>query len=240
MSRKCAYPPCSVELDGSRPNKKYCCGSHRSMHSVLRNHGNLGAMDDEIEKDLPEKKSASVSSKKSVFETDSMSELPVHARFMIRQLEKEVDRWEKLYNEQKVTAQKFLEKKDAIQKELDELKNEEKIRTLSKPSGLDGIMQSPLIEQLMPHIGPSLGKYLDRMIEAQGTPKAIAGIENLDEQTRSMMENMMKWFATLDVPTQKNIYMLLNNLSMDQEKINARINQFTQSMNYGNGAATAN
>lgn len=100
--------------------------------------------------------------------------------------------------------------KDSLQ----DLKDKMREEILKKPSTLEGISESPIVKELIPHIGPALGQILNKFF---GGGPGIAGVgghaENLPEETNRMVSNLVGWFIQLPVELQTNFFNIVRGIA---------------------------
>lgn len=172
----CAQPGCGKQFEG-RKGKVYCSSTCRSKASIMRTLSGI------VDNEKPEA-AGNTNNEQQTNKTDQHRSpikitgtiSPIEAQLLL----KEADRWESAYKEKKASLKKAKEQIENLRHELAEIKSEQKLKSIEdeykKPSGLDGILESPLGQQLMPHIGPVLGRLLERAVDA-GTAPGVAGTD---------------------------------------------------------------
>lgn len=230
---KCNLPSCSKEF-APRKGKIYCSNTCRSKASIIKTSGLGNLVQTEIKKEDASTPKASPAIDHSV-----MNQMPAHAQFIIRQLEKESDRWEKAYNEQKKKRSDLIEQLTKIQTELAELKTEQKINSIEqehkKPGALQGILDSPLGQ----HIGPALGKLAERFVDSipmEAAPAAIAQIAGTGPVGEELTQ-INNYYTSQPRETQEVIYAMLNTaagLQPDEAKV--KFQYIKNLLNYGTTA----
>lgn len=144
----------------------------------------------------------------------------------VQMLQKDADRWERLYNE---------ERKKAIDldKELTKLKDESRDKEYKtkldgieaqKPDFLDrvlaglGNIPAPIIEQIAPIIGRITGALIPGDPNQAG-PQQIGGVQ-LDE----MSTQLLQWISTLDEQNRNNLFIMIGKMmNMDNQKLSASL-----------------
>lgn len=143
------------------------------------------------------------------------------AQFMLQWLAKDRDRYETAYNSERELRKKLRDEKDKLEKEFEKYKYEQQLEKISnsKPSGLQGISENPLILKLAEHAGPALGKILERLAEP-GAPQ-LAGAEN------NAALSFAQWLATKQPETQQYLIKMLSALAQlpDEATLMQRISQ---------------
>lgn len=132
------------------------------------------------------------------------------AQFIIASLQDE-------NNNLKTDKRELSGKVETLTKELAEEKQARREDVLKKPSTLEGLSESPVIAQLMPHIGPQLGQLLNRLL---GGGTAVPGIpsngisgQQLPEETDKMVSSFVGWFIGLPIELQRMFYGMVHGLA---------------------------
>lgn len=243
---KCNLPSCNNEFE-QRKGKQYCSGTCRSKASIIKSAGLGGFTTPPAPK--PDKEDEPVRKPITVADGSMLTQLPIHAQFIIKQLEKETARWEAEYKEERQARKKLKDENKDLRNQLAEIKTEQKINGIEaeykKPTGLDGFAESQLGQQLLPHIGPALGKLADRFVEsipmemaAGGALPQVAGISGAINEQLTQISN---WFATQGPDVQEVFYALVNEmagLKPDEAKI--KMKYIKNLLRYGTTATGTN
>lgn len=192
---KCGYVGCSKEFE-AREGKKYCCGSCRAKASVYNKTqhtlGNIPAQE--------------TTPKQFGFKPSFNMPTDPASAFIIEQLKKERDRWESEYREEKATAKKLKEEKEALEKKIMTMENDQRIAQIenAKPSGLNGLLETPGGQKLLEICAP----MIQRMIEAPTAAPAQMG--GTPAGPAALFET---WFRKLGMSTQQTVWLMLQGLS---------------------------
>jgi len=149
------------------------------------------------------------------------------ATFIIKMVERDRDRFEKLYDSERATRKKLKEDKEKLEKEISDLKQSHELEKIAnaKPTGLAGLSDNPLVNKLIDHIGPALGKLAERM--AEPAAPQMAGIPGGEQNPAVAFAN---WLATKTPGTQEYILKMLMALSQlpNEDVLIQRIAQIEQ------------
>lgn len=186
---------CGKEMDILRLNnpfpKKYCSRScrHRSARKNLRG----------IDTVIASPQQSTFSNQQSSFKADPQS------TFIISELTKDRDRWEKSFNDEKAKREKLKEQKEELEKKITEIQNENRIAAIesAKPSGLSGILQSDAGSKLLEMCAP----FIQRMMEAQPQQAQPQMTGTDGHQTPAVM--FEGWFTKLSMSTRQTVWNML-------------------------------
>jgi hypothetical protein len=90
--------------------------------------------------------------------------LDFHVQYVFDAQKKEIDRWEKAYNEEREKRKKIFEEKEKLAKELLDLRTDIKVAEAGKPNGLSGFMENPFMKELAPHLAPVLAGLATKIL----------------------------------------------------------------------------
>lgn len=195
-----------------RSDTVYCSDAHRREH-----RGTLGNI--APQQSTPQQKQLPETPMKKA-EIAVPNGLGENANFIIKMVERDRDRFEEAYKEERTTRKKLKEEKEKIEKQFAEFKQQTELEKISslKPTGLAGLGENPLVNKLIdgiaPHIGPSVGKWLERMMEpgapgtqlAGGNNNAIAFAQWLETQTPGTQEYILKLLLALSqIPNENDL-----------------------------------
>jgi len=230
---KCDLPSCGKDFP-FRKGKKYCNSTCRSKASIINTAG-LGSLV------TSERKEDSAAPKPAAPAVDNLllSQMPAHAQFIIKQLEKESTRWEDAYKEQRKKRGDLKDQLTKVQNELAALKTEQKISSIEqehkKPGALQGILDSPLGQ----HLGPALGKLAERFVDSipmdmAAAPVAqIAGTGPVPEQ----VTQISNWYIAQSPDVQEVFYNLVNSMAgLQPDEAKIKMQYIKNLLNYGTTA----
>lgn len=223
---------CGKEFEANREGKKYCSNTCRSKASILRNAGinqqSLGQA--EI---FPEKKKET----KPEYTPAAPTGLNPQAQYIITDLTRQRDKAEKLLEQREGTIKEKDKTIETLRAELAEIKTDQKIKSIEvehkKPSGLDGILESPL----GPYIGQALGKLAEKLVDSvsiTGAPQLAGGEAGNTTEAATQLHN---WFMAQPGEVQEIFYALINDLEGQgpEEKL-IRLKYMKNLINYGTTA----
>lgn len=217
-TRNCDLPSCGKEYTYKLGSSKYCSGTCRAKASVLN------GVAQPTDKETTDERITSVkrTAQTPVYDPSGTIISP-QAQFMINQLEKESARWEKLYEEERGKKSKVKKELEKITKELTDLQKDNAISDATKPTGLNGIMESPGFAALAPYLGPLVQRFGERGIDLiTGNGGKIAGAEETDVQ-ESPIASIATWFSSLGESTKAQVLAFMKFLSTQDETSVARI-----------------
>lgn len=121
-------------------------------------------------------------------------------------------------NALKAVKEKLKDKVETLTKELADERQARREDVLKKPSTLEGLSESPVIAQLMPHIGPALGQLLNKLMgsgTSVGIPGSTSGMngQQLPEETDKMVSALVGWFISLPVELQTMFFNMVRGLA---------------------------
>lgn len=202
-----------------RVDTKFCCDDHRTQWNATHRKPRLGNI--QVDRPATSSQPASIEPPMPKAITPVIpAGLSDSAQFMVQWLAKDRDRYETLFNSERELRKKLRDEKDKLEKEFEKYKYEQQLEKISnsKPSGLQGISENPLVLKLAEHAGPALGKILERL--ADPTPQ-LAGPEN------NAALGFAQWLATKQPETQQYIMKMLSALAQlpDEATLMQRISQ---------------
>jgi hypothetical protein len=170
MERNC--DECGKPYQALKKSSKYCGSTCRAIASVKRKI-TLGSATNDTEKENP------------ITKRDPVQVPPntdFAAQFVINQQAKEIDRFERLYNDER-TAKKDLRKKyEELKDLLAKNEFEQKLAAAATPTKgtLEGLLEHPMAGQLLQHIGPAIGELSMNMVKKataakEAVPQALGG-----------------------------------------------------------------
>lgn len=149
--------------------------------------------------------------------------LDPQSQVIFSMLQKDSDRWEEKYKEEKSESKKIREEKEKLEKELADLKHANEIASMKhtqeldsvrneKPSGLAGLADHPMVKELMTHLGPPLGELATFGVRKMtgGPPAMLGDAQELDETAQ--------WVQSQSAETQQALRNLIAQLSQLQDE----------------------
>jgi hypothetical protein len=196
----CKFKPCSKEFEPKTKRAEYCSGSCRAQDSVLRKATGLTGVSPVIKTETSLK----------AMEIAKPTGMDLQTQYVFDSQKKEIDRWEKAYNDERTRRKAVEADKAKVAEELATLKTDKMIAEQSKPSGLAGVMENPLVSALMPHVGPALGNVLAKIMENTMLPKQMQGAPESDPagewvmkqplEVQNGLRNLIGKLADLETP----------------------------------------
>lgn len=181
---------------------KFCSSACRAKHSRLH----PSEASPQLFEGIPEKKPTPAPSSTQIVAT--MGALPPHAQYIITSQEREINRWEENYREEK-------KKREAAETKLAELKDQIKeqehkaalngIESELKKPGMDdkimGFLQTPFGEKLG-------GLLLEKLISPAG-PQLAGANGQLDASAQNQVAEIANWYSSLPEDLRAQVYSLL-------------------------------
>lgn len=225
-----SYPFITLNKSGE-PSSKYCSDKCRWAAAKKRKSGM--AYDDEKK----QKADAPLMGM-------SIASLSPQSQYIISHQEKENNKLQRELDNARDENRALVDKNNALREEIAEIKTDYRIKEIEdkKPSGLQGLADNQLVQQLIPHIGPSLGRLMERWL---GGSQQLAGLDaaQLDEEATQQISSINAWFASLPKEGQHMVYTILDSMANIQgpqlgETLNRIINLLkngTTAIPSGNG-----
>lgn len=250
ITRKCALDGCNNEFTPSDSKHKYCSPSHRAKASRMNKRAGMGSLNiDDVEgqpapQQAPQQSSNIFSSPapKEHKEVAIPENISAAARFIIDTLTHQRDDWKRDYLEERDTVKKLLAERDALEKKVRDLQHEMELDQIrnEKPSGLGALSESPLMKELVPHIGPALGKFMMGLADL-GTAKMGGasgglppGLSGLQQEIFSMLAG---WLPKVSEETQQLLgQALVSLIQLDEENAKHLISNFLNLVERGTTA----
>ena len=136
------------------------------------------------------------------------------SQFIIGQLQNEVSRFETLYNDERKSKKKVKKERDELRNKISEMELAAKIAEVKPPdkTTLEGLLEHPVIQGLLPHIGPAIGKLADHAankMTAPGSPPSspAANLEGNDES--NILAYFLNWLSSQPAEAQGYVGELL-------------------------------
>lgn len=205
MSKTRNCDECGKEYQYKLETSKYCSGSCRAKAS--QKSKGLGEVDTRT---APVAKRPELPKR---LHYDIPTEISASAQFIIDQLKKDVDRWEKATNERESELKDKTKEVEKLRTELAEIKTDQRIAEQTAPGGLSGLMDSPGFQTLIEKIGPGLGVLSEKIANWMSAPTGnqIAGppnandpiaqftqwLQSLDEENRILVWKLFQYLASL-------------------------------------------
>lgn len=146
------------------------------------------------------------------------------ALFIIDNLKEQRDDWKSEWREEREARRKLLSEKERLEKELRDFKHDRELSDIrnEKPSGLSGLMESPVMKELTPHIGPAIGEFLmgiakvgTSKMAGMSVPGAAPGMAGVPTD---IMSATASWLSQVSEPTQQAFMQMMTPImGMDEQ-----------------------
>ena len=168
--------------------------------------------------------------------------MDISTQFVYNLQNKEIDRWEDAYREERSKRKKAKEELEKVRHELAELKTDSKIKTIEdeykRPSGLDGLTDkfTSLLDN--PNIGPHIGQFIGNLINGGGAAQ-LQGPAIEDPETQQAAIDIVNWYALQEKTTQQAFRGLVSMIETVQDpgKVGELIGRL---LNVAKGGSTIN
>lgn len=229
IKRTCELPGCSVEFTPNDSKQKYCSTAHRNKHLYIKkkNRGTMGnIIDSESAQSPPQQPAQTFTEPKQHRDLAIPSGLSPTALFIIDNLKEQRDDWKAEWREEREARRKLLGEKERLEKEIRDFRHERELSDIrnEKPSVLNGLMESPVMKELTPHIGPALGEFLMGIAKV-GTSKMagmgspIPGAPGVAGVPTDIMSATASWLSQVSEPTQQAFMQMMTPImSMDEQE----------------------
>jgi hypothetical protein len=194
---------CGKGIDHMDARAKFCSHNCRSSFSSKNSRMRSATQSDALPKEQREQKESSHKGMQV-----ALTGLPAHASYIIAHQQKEIDRWERQFNEEKSehkrTKEKYKDLKEEIQNErhATELKGLENAR----PGALDQL--KGMIEVIPEEVrGPMFSFLFNKIVPSAN----LGGVQVSENQQWAQIQS---WYAQLPEDQQQKIYEILNGLAM--------------------------
>lgn len=216
MEKNCQNPTCAKTFEASRfhPDQKYCSKKCKDTHRPkLKGMGNVQPS----EATSNEQRETKTATAKTDTEQPVKYEIPrigindPAAAFIIEQLKLERTRWETSYKEQREAKKAAQQKVEALEKQIAKMESDAAIEKASKPGGLDGLLENPGFQSLVPFIGP-LVQQLGEKVVAMATTKPVPVVAEQMAGAPPINDAFVQfqgWFLAQNPEVQKNIWEML-------------------------------
>jgi hypothetical protein len=250
IKRTCELPGCHVEFTPNDSKQKYCCTSHRNKHIYIKKKsmGTMGnIVDPESAQSEPKQSAQTFTEPKQHRDMAIPSGLNHTALFIIDNLKEQRDDWKAEWKEERDARRKLLTEKEQLEKEIRNLKHEHEIKEIrgEKPSGLNGLMESPAMKELMPSIAPALGEFLMGIAKvgtskiAGMAPPRVPGAEGLSGVSADIMSATASWLSQVSEPTQQAFMQMMTPImGMDEQTAMYYISNIINLIQHGSTART--
>lgn len=201
-----ACEECGTEFDVKKGGARFCSDTCRSR--AFRK-GKRSVLQADEPSARPARNDAPTHSTQIV---TSMAALPPHAQYIINQQEREITRWEKLYDEERTKRKALEEKNQTLKDQLKDMEHKQALNGIesAKPDLIDrlaGILQTlppPVIE----------GIAMRFLNTGPGLPQLTGGTDGqLDADVQNKVIQFNQWFAGLAKPLQDGVYTLMVKLA---------------------------
>lgn len=199
---------CNKEFESHRRHARFCSDKCRSINTRKRHKLNGIMTTTKEEQTKPPKVNGSSNGSShgtAVVATPIFQGLTPQMQIAVDLLKQDARRWEEMYREEKAARKKT---EDSLKEKVDELariKVDHQIESIEnkRPSGLQGLAESPIVAKLLDHVGPALGALMMKLTDGSG-PGLIGTDGQLDELTQTQISEFNKWFAGLH-PDQRGV-----------------------------------
>jgi hypothetical protein len=227
IKRTCALPSCSSEFEPKDSKQKYCCTSHRNKHLYEKKKSMGSSMGNIVNPEAQQaaEPSQAFTEPKQHRDLAVPSGLSPTAVFIIDNLKEQRDDWKAEWKEEREARRKLLAEKERLEKEIRDIKHEQQLSEIrnDKPSVLNGLMQSDVMKELTPHIGPAIGEFLMGIAKV-GTSKlagmaAVPGAPGgMSGTSPDIMSATASWLSKVSEPTQQAFMQMMTPLmGMDEQ-----------------------
>jgi hypothetical protein len=222
---------CSTPFTSMLKRARFCSGKCRAKNA-RKNGTSLGIAFKETGSQLPVPASQRTS-------MHVLSQTDPQTQVVMDILTKEASRWEDAWKEERTQRKELQKANAALKEQLAALKVDHQMEALenSKPSGLAGLADNPLVQKLFEHAAPALGAFLMRY--AEGAPQQmISGTDGqLDETTQKQLADLNTWYAQLPQAAKDGVYQVLTDLAKIQnpELLNLTLTKIHNLINIKNG-----
>lgn len=229
IKRTCELPGCSVEFTPNDSKQKYCTTAHRNKHLYLKKK-NAGAsmgniVNPESAQSQSQESAQAFTEPKQHKDLSIPSGLSPTALFIIDNLKEQRDDWKAEWREEREARRKLLAEKERLEKEIRDFRHERELSDIrnEKPSGLSGLMESPVMKELTPHIGPALGEFLmgiakvgTSKMAGMGTP--VPGAPGMAGVPTDIMSATASWLSQVSEQTQQAFMQMMTPImGMDEQ-----------------------
>lgn len=233
IKRTCALPGCNVEFEPNDSKQKYCSPRHKSKAFYDRKKTVVnGVSAQKVESH------GMTTGHKQDSDLTIPSGLSPTAIFIIENLKDQRDDWKSEWKEERDARRKLISENEALEKQLRDLKHEHEIQEIrgEKPSGLNGLMGSPAMKELSPHIGPALGEFLMGIAKV-GTSKMAGLSTSTPSNEGGNLESIQQWVSKLSESGQQSFMEMMTSVtSMDEQTAMYYISNFINLLQSGTTA----
>lgn len=211
MIRQCN--DCGKEYEALLSTSKYCSGTCRSRASTERTRaertertgfGNIPHAQKVEREEVPELKRTTLPPPPGA---DPASQ------FIIATQDKEIKRFEDLYNKERDARKELKKANEDLRDKVRQMETDKKIAdaTVPEKGQLQGIMESPVLQGLLPFIGPAIQEMsvamVQRVKDRVNNPAAPAGVAGVDGQ--SPIGQFMAWLSGQPDDVQQYVWEVL-------------------------------
>jgi hypothetical protein len=221
--KSCALPGCGTLFTPTDSKHKYCSDKCRAKASSMRRSplGEAAAPGSVVQAQAISVKSLPPSLQKSDIAIPSNGEISASAMFIIDNLKEQRNDWKTEYSELRKKFEDLQREKESIDKQFDSYKRDKEIETVKneKPAGLKGFMDSGVLQQLLPFVGPALGELsmavARKAAQANSQPmidngNGEAGSEVVVQQGVTGVSAFDTFMQKLTPDTQQDMWHLIN------------------------------
>jgi hypothetical protein len=234
-TRNCNH--CGKEYNYKLDSSLYCGSTCRAMAGEKKSKDSASGVY-ETESAKPGKSGGA----DSRFAMAAYTGLQPQAVYIIKDQERKIDRLEKEIDDKKSKLETIRAEKEKLQNEIATIKTDYRIKEIEdkKPTGLQGLKESGILEMFMPYVGPGLGKLVDKLVDG-GSSLQISGVDGqLDGEASQEMQNIARWYGALPKEGQKMVYHVIDGFANVQpEQLGSVLQQILNLMANGTTASAA-
>lgn len=242
---------CGTEYETRHPASMYCSGRCR-QRALRSRHPNEQPKQEQPSQTIPLMNAPQPKPESSVKEVTEekidktekrnpsirpkFSNLPPDVAIGVSLLERELNRVEDMYREERGKRKKIQEKYERLK---DEVKDERHANQLAgieaaKPDLVERIMSGfgQLPQPLVESLAPALGRLMDKVVPP--SQPGVAGQLQGGEQMDPMTADLIRWIAAQPEQTRELLFHVIGKLmGLDQEKLPATLMQFLNLLQSG-------
>lgn len=154
------------------------------------------------------------------------SGLPPDVSIGVMLLERELDRMEQMYTEERAKRKKIQDKYETLKDQVKDERHQQQLAGIeaAKPDLLDRVISgvSQLPAPILENLAPALGRLMEKVVPAG---EGVAG--QLQGHIDPMTGELLQWIANLPEAIRENLLLVIGKLmGLDQEKLNSTLVQF--------------
>jgi endogenous inhibitor of DNA gyrase (YacG/DUF329 family) len=165
------------------------------------------------------------------------------AQYIIQDQARQIRELKQQYLIEKQKRSKAKDKNYQLEKELMQLRNDHALEQIEnkKPSTLEGLAASPLMQELMPFIGPALGQLASGVVArvtGGASPGGMQGVEGqLDAEAQSQLIEINNWYSKIAPEEQASVYDVMTTFTrLPADKLKDVLTRMKRLLNHGTTA----